>query len=257
MFPIVDFTKPDAILDYLETNKGVFIKDSYIASLGKEVLELSALSFNKNLPVLDKKTMFPTKLGSLPKAERQVIQRYINRPFNINNIELENKLKTLSKTTELLCKQLLSVAASRYRWTLSQVSDLTIQDEWALNVARYPFKDGEAGQMLFPAHKDWGMMAIYPYIQGQGLEVYLNGEWQECNVPEGYLFFYAGDIFTSVTNGKVPALLHRVRQPESTQDKSRTSIIFYVDPVREMILPSGQKVGDIIDSKLRKIGQIE
>jgi len=83
----------------------------------------------------------------------------------------------------------------------------------------------------------------------------VNNEWQALTIPQDCAFCYAGDIFARITNNKIKPLTHRVVQP-TDQVGSRTSIIFYVDPPRSMVLPSGEKVGDIIDSKLKKIGQI-
>lgn len=257
MFPIIDSTSALDILLALETSAGVFIKDSFLSSLGKEVFECAQNSFaTEELSALDEKTMFPTTIATLPDAKRRVIQRYVNRPLVLQNEKLLSLMKEVSDKTEELSVNILLAARDHFGWLGPKFNDLLIKDEWALNVANYPFTEGKKGQLLFPAHKDWGMMAIYPYIAGEGLEVYIDKAWRGLELPEGCLFCYAGDIFTRITDKKVPSLLHRVIQP-TNEATDRTSVIFYADPVRWMSLPNGQTVGDIIDSKLKKIGQIK
>jgi isopenicillin N synthase-like dioxygenase len=179
----------------------------------------------------------------------------VTRPFPLEEGGLPFLSQILSSEVEGLSERILEQAKDHYAWNEQTMKDLFLKDEWVLNIANYPFTEERKDQLLFPAHKDWGLMAIYPYIDGPGLEVYVN-EWTPLELPLNCLFCYAGDIFTRITDGKVKALLHRVRQPPEVTG-SRTSVIFYADPAREMILPNGTTVGSIIDSKLKKIGQIQ
>ena len=257
LFPVANTN--EEIFDAFETYKGVFIHRPDIYRLGKQVYQDSEEVFAaENLAPLDEKTMFPTKIASLGGVERQVIQQYIMRPPAVKDPTLLTSVSELIVYTKDEARRLLAFAKDRYQWSDSLYQDVTNRDEWSLNVARYPFMPDKYGEILFPAHKDWGMFAIYPFVHGAGLEIHAGPatKWQWVEIPEDTVFCYAGDIFSKVTNGVMPSLLHRVSQPTS-QTGSRTSIIFYVDPIREMVLPSGEKMGDIIDAKLRKIGQIK
>jgi len=253
MFPIVDYYNTEELVDKLEMYGGVFIYDSITSSLGKRVFKEANKLFEsgQELPSLDEKTMFPNTISTLPGASRRVIQRYVTHPNSVGE-PFDSLADFLSEVTDELATNILGWAASKYGWS----ERFFVKDEWVLNVANYPFTEERDNQLLFPAHKDWGMMAIYPYIDGPGLEVYTNDQWSPLVLPEKCLFCYAGDIFTRITDGKVKALLHRVAQPAGLRG-SRTSVIFYADPAREMVLPDGKTVGSIIDSKLRKIGQIK
>lgn len=264
LFPIVEST--NEILDALENHRGCFIKFPEYVAEGKEAFVDSNRVFGTEvLAVLDEKTMFPTKIASLEAKERQVIQQYVNtvhyKPAT-KDIDLQNDIKELIWWSEQIADGILVAAAGRYKWSDKVIEDVNDPSEWTLNIARYPFLDNKGGDILFPAHKDWGLFALYPYIHGAGLEVFIgptvgnHGGWQWLEVPEGCVFCYAGDIFARITDNKILPLMHRVSQP-TDQAGSRTSIIFYADPIRDMILPSGEKVGDIIDSKLKKIGQIK
>ncbi len=256
MFPIVDYYNTEELVTKLEWHGGIFIRDRILSSLGKRVFESAQLLFEsgKDLPSLDEKTMFPNTINTLPGASRKVIQRYVTRPVSVGE-PMDSLSDFLSEETEKLAQEILGFAASRYNWSEQTVKDLAVKDEWVLNIANYPFTEERDNKLLFPAHKDWGLMAIYPYIDGPGLEVYQE-DWVPLELPPECLFCYAGDIFTKITDGKVKALLHRVTQPSGLRG-SRTSVIFYSDPTRDMMLPDGQTVGSIIDSKLRKIGQIK
>lgn len=258
LFPIANTL--EEVLNALEQYRGCFIKNRHIVQVGSEVYQHASEVFaTEDLAPLDAKTMFPTKIESLVGVERQVIQQYLNKDPCSSNEKLQLAIDELAFISCTIIEDLIYLAKERYNWSDKIYDDLSNQNEWTLNIARYPFLDNQAGQILFPAHKDWGLLAIYPFIQGAGLEVFVGPatHWQPVEVPSGTVFCYAGDIFSRLTNGKVPALLHRVVQPEATREKSRTSIIFYADPIREMVLPNGEKVGDIIDSKLKKIGQIK
>lgn len=261
IFPIANTNEEifDALMEY----KGVFIHRPDIYELGKRVYQDSEKVFaSGELYALDNKTMFPTKIASLAGKERQVIQQYIMRLPAVKDPTLLTSISEVIVYTKDEARSILAYARDKFNWSEQLYLDVTNRDEWSLNVARYPFLEDKVGEVLFPAHKDWGLFAIYPFVSGAGLEVVTGnraggyGGWQPVEIPEDTVFCYAGDIFTRITDGKVPALSHRVVQPVS-QTGSRTSIIFYVDPIRTMVLPSGEKMGDIIDDKLKKIGQIK
>lgn len=260
LFPIAN--THEEVLDALMEYKGVFINRPDIYELGKRVYQDSERVFaSGELQELDNKTMFPTKIASLADKERQVIQQYVMRLPAVKDPTLLTSISELIVYTKYEAIDILKLAKQKFQWSDSLYLDVSNRNEWSLNIAKYPFIENKVGDVLFPAHKDWGLFAIYPFVNGAGLEVVTGnkaggyGGWQPVVIPEGTVFCYAGDIFPQITEGKIPALSHRVVQPIS-QTGSRTSIIFYVDPIRDMILPSGEKIGNIIDSKLKKIGQI-
>lgn len=258
MFPIIELKDVSGIVQALEEHQGVFIKSPELSKLGKETFLAAKTVFDSNqkLPELDEKTMFPSSVGTLPGAQRRVIQKYLVRPLGIENETLSSLINALSYSVGFLAEDILDAAGKKYVWDAHTMNSLFNIEEWTLNIANYPFTKEREGQLLFPAHKDWGLMAIYPYVDGEGLEVYIDGKWQDLVLPDECLLCYVGDIYTRLTNGKTKSLLHRVKQP-SGQAQDRTSTIFYIDPIRSMILPDGTTVENLIDSKLKKIGQIK
>lgn len=258
MFPIIEQQNVPEIVLALEEHQSVFIKSPELSKLGKETFLAvkSVFDSNEPLPALDEKTMFPTSIGTLPGAQRRVIQKYLTRPLKFSSNTFSYIIDALSLGIGLYSARILEVARAHYNWNEQIMKDLFTTDEWTLNIANYPFTKEREGKLLFPAHKDWGLMAIYPYIDGEGLEVNINGQWQDLVLPEECLLCYVGDIYTRLTDGKTKSLIHRVKQP-SGQAPDRTSIIFYLDPIRSMILPDGTTVESLIDLKLKKIGQIK
>jgi len=254
MFPVV--SSIEDLLQALQTERGAFFYDKEIYQLGLSAQQYAENVFNSDSFELDEKTMFPTKIASLPNVERQVIQQYIVKPNSIANIELATTVNKMIPLLEDMARDTLYLAREQFKWDPFLFSNTLDPVKWTINIAKYTFITEQSEQLLFPAHKDWGLLAIYPYVIGPGLEAIVNGQWESVEIPENCLFCYAGDIFSRITDGKVPALTHRVKQPKDVIG-SRTSIIFYVDPPRHMVLHSGEQVGNIIDSKLRKIGQIK
>lgn len=258
MIPIVDTI--DAAVLALTASKACFITvPKYVERAAQKVLAKAGpvLRVLNACPPLDTKTMFPESLASNPSAKRRVIQRFVQNdpssstPEDIRSVQ-DSMLELtfmMSNVAEFLIGHICFVHKLE-----AYGQDLRDPSEWVLNVVHYPFNAGEKGKVLFPAHKDWGTLAIYPFIEGEGLEVSLDGKnWEPVIPPENAMLCYAGDILQRVS--PIQALLHRVVQP-TNETGGRTSCIFYADTHRAMALPTGETVGDVIDAKLRKIGQI-
>jgi len=250
--------------DLLERGVG-FIPGEGLIEEAARVLGLAqgVLSGLSACPPLEKRTMFPEALSSVPGAKRRVIQCFLTREPDISSAEpaevtaVRKDMKSLCVGVGELASEVLYDLAHQCGVSQRVMYNLLQNQEWVLNAVQYPYEaSSEAGRMLFPAHRDWGTLAIYPLIEGSGLEMSIaGGEWTPVEVPPGHMLCYAGDILGRVTDGAVKPLLHRVRQPVAGPG-SRTALIFYADTIRNMVLPSGELVGDIIEAKLKKIGQI-
>jgi len=250
------------VIDDLMERGVAFIPASDLQEEASRVMALArqTLSGLSACPPLEERTMFPKALANLPGPSRRVAQCFLSKERGVFESEPPEISNLRAKMSDL-CMQLCLHAVVTIIWlgnragvSLDVIRELCNPAEWVLNAAHYPF-DGKKGDILFPAHRDWGTLAIYPMIEGAGLEMNINGTWEPVEVPPGHMLCYAGDIFGRVTDGRVKPLLHRVVQPVDGQG-SRTALIFYADTVRTMRLPGGQLVNDIIESKLKKIGQI-
>lgn len=58
-------------------------------------------------------------------------------------------------------------------------------------------------------HTDYGVITLQQ-SNGPGLQAHIGGEWRSLHPPKGYVLVFAGDMMQRLTNGRVPALKHRV-----------------------------------------------
>lgn len=80
------------------------------------------------------------------------------------------------------------------------------------------------GQTWAVAHKDFDLVTALPRATAPGLEVELDGEWIPVAPTEGYAVVNAGMALERLSNGVIPAALHRViAQP--AQQEGRLSIV--------------------------------
>ncbi|CAJ1410116.1 unnamed protein product [Effrenium voratum] len=79
-------------------------------------------------------------------------------------------------------------------------------------------------------HTDYGVVTLQQST-APGLEAYVAGSWQSLVPPPGHAVLFAGDMLEILTNGKVPALVHRV-----TPGGSRQSHIIFLQPDRNTIV---------------------
>lgn len=258
MIPTVETL--DEMVEALATSKACFIAVPDFVEQESEKLFREVDSLLRGLddcPVLDEKTMFPGSLATNPGAKRRVVQRFVLRGADAADVSIRSAQELMTTVTlrmVIVAQAIIDGVCQRFGLSETVRKDLLDMQEWVLNVAHYPFEEGQKGKILFPAHKDWGTLAVYPFVEGEGLEASLDGRtWIQVKPPKRAMFCYAGDILQRVS--PVQALLHRVVQP--TNDAGgRTACIFYADTRRGMVLPTGETVGEIIDAKLRKIGQI-
>jgi len=100
-------------------------------------------------------------------------------------------------------------------------------------------------------HTDYGVLT-FQQSTASGLEAHLFGEWRPLCAPPGCAVAFAGDMLELLTNGRVPALRHRVslqRGPDSAasvggaaagvwcgQDAVRQSHILFLQPDKSSVV---------------------
>jgi isopenicillin N synthase-like dioxygenase len=242
----------------LAQSSAVYLALGERAERAREMLQRCDAFFDSVAPesyVQEKRTMFPRKLERMPNSQRNVLQFFEQgreRPPVVSD-DLDALARALLADLHHVARRLLLALGDVAGLSSGQVEELLDPAEWVLNAVRYPGMPGKNGSLRFPAHRDWGVLTLYPAVGGPGLEAQFGVEWQRIEVPPGCMLVYAGQTFTQVSGGRVPALPHRVVQ---VSEADRSALIYYVDAARGMRLPDGRTVGDFIDGNLRRIGQI-
>lgn len=253
-------TQPNELLAALETDRAAYLDIGTLADFpgALDLFEQHLLSVGRPPQDAETKTMFPEKLANAEELPPRRVLQFFAKPELHVAPEAPKPLLVLGDVAEYVIRTMAQklVAAAVDRYCLDSETAALVQstDEWSLNVVQYVSVPGRDGQMSFPTHLDWGLFSLYPCIGADGLEVEVDGEF--VSVPgssDGRMLVYAGSVLNKISGGRVKAARHHVRQKTMGP---RTVLLYYVDPPRGMRLPDGRTVGEFIDAKLRKIGQI-
>lgn len=114
------------------------------------------------------------------------------------------------------------------------------KEKWSQSALRHCFywSGGSCSE-----HTDYGLVSLH-HSTAEGLEALVGGRWRSIEPPPGCMVLFAGDMMERLTNGRVRALLHRVRIPgdpaaakgrkgpqtRSWQPRSRQSQILFLQP---------------------------
>eukprot|EP00435_Cladocopium_sp_Y103_P046044 s304_g13.t1 len=112
-------------------------------------------------------------------------------------------------------------------FSTSQLPVLSDCESWAGSRLRHSVYPAEGS---CTEHTDYGLVTLQQST-GLGLEFVSHGCWQPLEPPSGFAVLFAGDMLEILTNGEVPALVHRV----SPGDVRQSHIIF-LQPDRETLV---------------------
>jgi hypothetical protein len=79
-------------------------------------------------------------------------------------------------------------------------------------------------------HYDQSGLTLAIYQSSPGLELFIDGSWNEINVPNGMATIFAGRRLAKFSNGRIPAVKHRVRMNATQIDRLaiiRSAMVFF------------------------------
>ena len=79
--------------------------------------------------------------------------------------------------------------------------------------------DPETASTWADAHVDINVITVLPPASGPGLEVATDGGWVAADPPPGHLVLNTGVMLERLSNGLIPAGLHRVRPPADGRER--------------------------------------
>lgn len=101
-----------------------------------------------------------------------------------------------------------------------------------LSLLHYPYTNGNVQQIGKRPHTDWGFITLL-YTTGNGLQIYVNNEWQDIPIIKDHFIVNIGDMLQIISDGEYKSTLHRVVIKEE-----KYSIAFFFEPNLEYTVQS-------------------
>jgi isopenicillin N synthase-like dioxygenase len=133
-------------------------------------------------------------------------------------MSLYNQLKRISKP---LLEGIAEVLGQRYDF----FTEMTENGENLMRALHY-FPNPKDG-VWAAEHTDIDLITLLPYASEEGLEIEINGKWEQVVVPKNALVVNVGDQLEAFSNG-FPSCKHRVRSTKP--DTERYSVVFFCHP---------------------------
>ncbi|MGA0062783.1 MAG: isopenicillin N synthase family dioxygenase [Flavobacteriaceae bacterium] len=135
-----------------------------------------------------------------------------------------------------------------------------------------PVNENEQKAVRAAAHGDINLITLLMGAHGKGLQVQrLDGQWIDAIASSDELMINVGDMLSRHTNNRLKSTIHRVINPERSQNQSRYSIPFFMHPKMTMplnvlehcISEDNPKLfeditaGAFLDERLRELGLLK
>lgn len=129
-------------------------------------------------------------------------------------------------------EQLLDAIAEHLGASTDLFRGVVADGNHVLRVINYP-DVGEVpeGAVRAAAHEDINLLTVLPSATRPGLELLdKDGQWIAIEAPPGVMICDTGDMMALLSGGRLPAVTHRVVNPEGGADGGRLSMPFFMHP---------------------------
>ena len=103
-------------------------------------------------------------------------------------------------------------------------------------------------QVLFPPHRDFGLLTFYVGGAAEGLQMKIQDEWCDVWNPPGSLIAAAGTTLRLYAP-EIISVQHQVVGSRT----GRISTVFFTEPRADVVLPNGVRAGDHLARLVRQI----
>jgi len=178
--------------------------------------------------------------------------------------------KEISDGTIILRNKLLDIATILLGWidenTPTEISKnysiplndmITDSQNNLLRVIHYPpLRDSDHKNALrAAAHGDINLITVLLSGSQPGLEVLnTDNEWVPVDSSKGWLVVNSGDMLNKCSNGYYPSTIHRVINPNTSENVSRYSMPLFLHPRDEVVLNNKYTAKSYLEKRLKALG---
>jgi isopenicillin N synthase-like dioxygenase len=159
--------------------------------------------------------------------------RYLDQVLPTDDIapDLAAGMRLLHEQLVALQTRFLRVIAVGLGAAENYFDDLVVDGSHLTRAIHYPsMADAPSADHVWAdAHGDINLITALPRATGRGLQLQTPDGWVDVVPPEGHVVVNSGMMLERLSNGRIPAGVHRVIAPEGSND-DRISVVQFCHP---------------------------